>query len=96
MILFVFITAPSLYIINIWTFYNNFLCILSVIFGILSFLFCILFMPESLQYLYNIKEFQKTRSIMEGLLGMNGFGYCRLLFRFKTENIDIFNKVIYN
>lgn len=33
---------------------------------------------------------------MEGLLKMNGFSDTRLIFRFKDESIDQYNRAIYN
>lgn len=33
---------------------------------------------------------------MEGLLKMNGFSDTRLIFRFKDESLDQYNRAIYN
>lgn len=48
-----------------------------------SFCYVILFMPESLLVYSQNGKHQTVRTIMEGLLKMNGSGDTRLLFRFK-------------
>jgi hypothetical protein len=53
-------------------------------------------MPESLWTYYQKREFHTQRITMEGLLKMNGFSDTRLIFRFKDESVDQYNRAIYN
>ena len=67
-----------------------------MIVGTASLCYCILFMPESLQTYHQKREFQTLRITMEGLLRMNGFSDVRLIFRFKDESENEYNRAVYN
>lgn len=69
---------------------------LGLIIGTASLCYCILFMPESLWTYYQKRDYHTQRITMEGLLKMNGFSDTRLIFRFKDESIDQYNRAIYN
>ena len=69
---------------------------LGLILGTASLCYCILFMPESLWTYYQKREYHTQRITMEGLLKMNGFSDTRLIFRFKDESVDQYNRAIYN
>ena len=70
--------------------------VVGLVFGFISFTYCILLMPDSPWSYYINDDFQRTRAVMQGVLQMNGANNTRLLFRFKNETLNEYNAVIYD
>lgn len=58
----------------------------SLIATLCTFLFTILFLPESPRYQHQEGEYQTCRKTLEGILKLNGQGNVKLLFRFEDES----------
>lgn len=66
----------------------------SLVISLISFLFVVLFVPETPFYSYQSQKYQESRQTLEGVLKVNGQD-ARLLFRFDTETLSEHNRAIY-
>ena len=64
-------------------------------FGMISLIYCALFMPDSPHSFWRRNEFMRARMIMAGMLTMNGAGNQRLMFRFANERVVDWNAAVY-
>lgn len=69
------------------------LCI-SLIISLISFLFVVLFVPETPFYSYQSGNYQNSRQTIEGVLKMNGQD-AKLIFRFDSESLSEHNRALY-